>query len=105
MDHRNSSQPLMPEGQAMLSGPAREALREAAMALDIAERFHQPLEMSLALAQMARCYRALQALAPAVLCLERALGWAYTSFLGDLVNNPVQGPPGFTLSNGQRIDL
>ena len=36
MDHRNSSQPLMPEGQAMLSGPAREALREAAMALDIA---------------------------------------------------------------------
>ena len=78
MDHRNSSQPLMPEGQAMLSSPAREALREAAMALDIAERFHQPLEMSLALAQMARCYRALQALAPAVLCLERALGWAYT---------------------------
>ena len=34
--------------------------------------------MSLALAQMARCYRALQALGPAELYLERALAWART---------------------------
>ena len=77
MSPSKSSQPLMPEGQAMLPSRAREALREAAAALDIAERHQQPLEMSLALAQMARCYRALQALAPAALCLERALGWAH----------------------------
>ena len=77
MDPNEPSQALMPEGQAMLPGSAREALREAAVALDIAERFQQPLEMSLALAQMARCYRALQALAPAESCLERALSWAH----------------------------
>jgi tetratricopeptide (TPR) repeat protein len=68
----------MPEGQAMLASPARTALREAAAALDVAERYLQPLEMSLALAQMARCYRALQALGPAELYLERALAWART---------------------------
>ena len=82
MSHRDTipvkSQPLMPEGRAMLSGPARSALRQAAAALDLAERYQQPLEMSLALAQMARCYRALQALGPAELYLERALGWART---------------------------
>ncbi len=44
----------------------------------MAERYLQPLEMSLALAQMARCYRALQALVPAETCLERALRWART---------------------------
>ena len=69
---------LMPEGQAILPSPARSALREAAAALDLAERYQQPLEMSLALAQMARCYRALQALGPAGLYLERALAWART---------------------------
>ena len=62
----------------MLSSPARTALRQAAAALDLAERYQQPLEMSLALAQMARCYRALQALGPAELYLERALAWART---------------------------
>ena len=66
----------MPAGPAMLRSPARTALREAAAALDLAERHLQPLEMCLALAQMARCYRALQALGPAELTLERALGWA-----------------------------
>ncbi|HRH87554.1 MAG TPA: hypothetical protein PLO41_11950 [Rubrivivax sp.] len=66
----------MPEAQAILHTAARSALREAAAALDLAERYKQPLEMSLALAQMARCYRALQALGPAETCLERALGWA-----------------------------
>jgi tetratricopeptide (TPR) repeat protein len=34
--------------------------------------------MALALAQMARCYRALQALGPAETYLERALAWART---------------------------
>lgn len=76
MSHSEPSQPWMPEGQAMLPSRARDALREAAVAMELAERGLQPLEMSLALAQMARCYRALQALAPAELCLERALGWA-----------------------------
>lgn len=72
------SDALMPEAQAMLHSPARSALREAAAALDLAERFQQPLEMSLALAQMARCYRALRALGAAESCLERALAWART---------------------------
>ena len=80
MSHRElppaQAQRLMPEGQALLHSPARSALREAAAALDLAERYQQPLEMSLALAQMARCYRALQALGPAELVLERALAWA-----------------------------
>ncbi len=68
----------MPEGRAMLPSPARTALRQAAAALDRAEQFHQPLEMALALAQMARCYRGLQALVPAERYLERALAWADT---------------------------
>jgi hypothetical protein len=69
---------LMPEGRSMLPSPARTALRQAAAALDRAEQFHQPLEMALALAQMARCYRGLQALGPAEWYLERALAWALT---------------------------
>ena len=68
----------MPEALAMLRSPARSALRDAAAALDVAERYQQPLEMALALAQMARCYRALQALGPAETYLERALAWART---------------------------
>lgn len=73
---RARSDALMPEAQALLHSPARSALREAAAALDLAERGRQPLEMSLALAQMARCYRALRALGAAESCLERALAWA-----------------------------
>jgi hypothetical protein len=67
---------LMPEAQAMLDSPARSALREAASALDLAEQFHMPLEMCLALAQMARCYRGLQALGPAEWYLEQSFRWA-----------------------------
>lgn len=67
---------LMPEAQAMLDSPARTALREAASALDVAEQFHMPLEMCLALAQMARCYRGLQALGPAEWYLEQSYRWA-----------------------------
>jgi tetratricopeptide (TPR) repeat protein len=66
----------MPGALSMLPSRARSALREAAAALDVAERWQQPLEMSLALAQVARCYRALNALGPAQSCLERALAWA-----------------------------
>lgn len=69
---------LMPEGRSMLNSPARTALRQAAAALDTAERGKQPLEMSLALAQMARCYRGLQAFGPAEWYLEQALAWART---------------------------
>jgi hypothetical protein len=69
---------LMAEGRAMLSSPARTALRGAAAALDRAEQYKQPLEMSLALAQMARCYRGLQAHGPAEWYLEQALRWART---------------------------
>jgi hypothetical protein len=69
---------LMPEGHAILPSPARSALREAAAALDLAEQYKQPLEMSLALAQMARCYRGLQAPGPAEWYLEQALAWART---------------------------
>jgi hypothetical protein len=68
----------MPASQAMLPSPARSALREAAAALDVAERHNQPLEMCLALAQMARCYRGLQALGPAEWYLDQALAWART---------------------------
>jgi hypothetical protein len=73
-----TSQLLMPPINAMLESPARSALREAAAALDRAERFKHPLEMTLSLAQMARCYRGLQASEPAEWYLERALAWAGT---------------------------
>lgn len=62
----------------MLHSTARSALRQAAAALDKAERSKQPLEMTLALAQMARCYRGLQALGPAESYLEQALSWSRT---------------------------
>jgi tetratricopeptide (TPR) repeat protein len=82
MNHRDMNpaptQGLMPEGRAMLNDPARTALREAAAALDLAERYKQPLKMCLALAQMARCYRGLQALDPAECYLQQALRWART---------------------------
>jgi tetratricopeptide (TPR) repeat protein len=68
----------MSEGRALLSSPARSALRQAAAALNLAEQYKQPLEMSLALGQMARCYRALKALGPAESYLEQALAWART---------------------------
>jgi tetratricopeptide (TPR) repeat protein len=80
-DARNTAAPMhdqMPEGRAILPSPARTALRQAAAALDRAEQFHQPLEMALALAQMARCYRGLQAYGPAERYLEKALAWANT---------------------------
>ncbi len=62
--------------EALPDSPARTALREAAKALDVAEQFHMPLEMCLALAQMARCYRGLNALAAAEAYLEQSFRWA-----------------------------
>lgn len=67
---------LMPDSQAMLDGPARSALRQAVDALGVAEQRRMPIEMCLALAQVARCYRALQALEPTEWYLEQAYRWS-----------------------------
>jgi hypothetical protein len=56
--------------------PARNALRAAAAALDGAEQQGQAHAISAALAQMAHCLAAMQALAPAETYLESALRWA-----------------------------
>lgn len=57
-------------------GPPRAALHEAlATLLDARERA-QPTEMVLALSQVARCYRALDALAQAERYLDQALRWS-----------------------------
>jgi tetratricopeptide (TPR) repeat protein len=55
---------------------AREALRAAACALDAAEQQGQAHAISDALAQMAGCLAALQALSQAETYLESALRWA-----------------------------
>ena len=60
----------------ILDEPSREALRQAAAALDAAEQRGQPFEMSQALARVARCHRTLGALASAESFLETALRWA-----------------------------
>jgi hypothetical protein len=54
----------------------RQALRAAAARLDDAELRCLPHEMSLALAQMARCYRYVGAWPSAEACLASALRWA-----------------------------
>jgi|CXWL01.1.fsa_nt_gi tetratricopeptide (TPR) repeat protein len=59
----------------LLEEPAREALRLATAALDAAELNARPFQMSQALADVARCYRALGALASAESHLEAALRW------------------------------
>ncbi len=77
-DHRSEAETHLSadRAQALPDSPARSALREAAKSLDLAEQFHMPLEMCLALAQMARCYRGLNALVPAETYLEQAYRWA-----------------------------
>jgi hypothetical protein len=60
----------------LLDEPVRQALRVAAARLDDAELRCRPHEMSLALAQMARCYRGCGALPSAEACLVSALRWA-----------------------------
>lgn len=61
------------------SAAAREAMRRAAAELDAAEAQGQPHAMSHALAQVARCYRAVDALAAAESGFELALRWARLS--------------------------
>jgi hypothetical protein len=60
----------------LLEEPAREALRQAAAALDLAERRGQPYEMSLALTAVARGYGVLDVHATAEAYFELALRWA-----------------------------
>ena len=60
----------------LLNEPVRQALRVAAARLDDAELRCRPHEMSLALSQMARCYRVVGALPSAEACLVSALRWA-----------------------------
>lgn len=56
---------------------ARDALRRAVAQLDEAETRARPFEMSQALADVARCYRALHALASAEATFAAALRWAH----------------------------
>ena len=62
----------------------REALRQACAALDEAEQHGQAFEMSQTLARVARCHRALGALASAESFLETALRWAHFAGSNDL---------------------
>jgi hypothetical protein len=64
---------------------ARQDLRQAAAALDAAERQAQPMAMSQALAELARCYRRLQAPAAAEAYLDMALRWARAAQATDQV--------------------
>jgi hypothetical protein len=52
---------------------ARQALRDAAQALDAAEAAGEPARLSQALADVGRCHRRLGALAEAAWCTERGL--------------------------------
>lgn len=74
--------------QPSATEPLREALRRACASLDLAELTGAPFAMSQALAEVARCYRDLQAEADAELHFERAVRWARvcgsTDHLADL---------------------
>lgn len=65
-------------------GPAGEALRQAAADLRRAEGCGQPVVMSLALAQLARCYRGLGATAAAEASFTQALRWSRSLGAADL---------------------
>ena len=65
--------------------PAREALRQAAAALDKAEADGQPPAISRALAQVALCYRHLKAMGSAETYFEAALRWARSAGSTDQV--------------------
>lgn len=58
--------------------PLRAALTQATQALDAAEASRRPVEMVQALAQVARCYRALAEPVAAESFLQQALRWART---------------------------
>ncbi len=57
-------------------GPACEALLQSVSTLENAKARYQPTEMTLALSQVARCYRGLGALRLAERYLDLALRWA-----------------------------
>jgi hypothetical protein len=63
----------------------RQAMRRAAAQLDAAEARGQPFEMSQALAEVARCYRALRIWSTTEQSLERALRWARVTGSTDLL--------------------
>lgn len=65
-DHAAAS---LPEGHA------RQSLRLAMRVLDLAEVYKKPNDMSQALAQVARCMKALSAFGPAEGYLQQALRW------------------------------
>jgi len=68
----------------MLEGAPRDLLRLAAAGLDLAEQRGHPLEMTVALAAMARAYRVLKAPAAAEDMRRQALRWARGSGSTDL---------------------
>jgi tetratricopeptide (TPR) repeat protein len=79
-----------PSADAMHQAPpldesSREALRQAAAALDAAEAGGQAHAVSHALAQVAACYRGLRAMASAETCYEAALRWARSAGSTDQV--------------------
>ena len=69
----------------LLDETAREALRRAAAALDAAEAGGRAHDISLALADVAACYRGLKATASAESYYEAALRWARSSASSDQV--------------------
>ena len=73
--HRASASPR-DEARGIAAGPARAALHQALATLLGARDRAQPTEMVLALSQVARCYRALDALAQAERYLDQALRWS-----------------------------
>lgn len=77
--------PAAPQPSADLDATVRQVLRLAAAALDLAERRGRPVEISQALAAMARGYRALRAPAQAEASYGDALRWARAAGATDLV--------------------
>jgi hypothetical protein len=69
----------------LFDSSARDELRRAVAGLDDAETRAQPVEMSQALAAVARCYRQLQAMASAEATFAAALRWACHAGSRDLV--------------------
>lgn len=63
----------------------RDAMRQAAARLDAAEQRAQPFEMTQALTQVARCYRAMQLLPSAEATLTLALRWCRLTGCTDAV--------------------
>jgi tetratricopeptide (TPR) repeat protein len=73
--------PQTPDG----TDSAREAMRRAAARLGRAQALAQPFELSQALAEVARCYRALGIWSTAESSLEQALRWGRLAGSTDLV--------------------